>query len=265
MPSKKNEYLEYNGLKTDPVIFKQGFVAGCDMKICHGECCYKGVYLDKEFKKVILDHKDIIKEAMDDDQIKDESKWFDEEEIEDTDFPSGIASGTSVYKDKNGIERCVFNDENYFCSLQVAAVKSGMHKWAIKPAFCILYPITIADGIITYDDSHSKDLSYCGIDLEENFTRTVFDATHEEIKYVFGEEFFTFLYKHYKNNYPPKFKRRVKNPTKYQIKIPEALNRKAHINNKKRKSIKPVFPANPVTDLNSEAPKDGSLKKIQKD
>jgi hypothetical protein len=210
MQEEKIDKLKFGELEIDPAIFTQGFVAGCEIKICHGECCHSGVYLDLDFKKNILQYKDIIKEAMGEGQIKDENFWFDDEEIEDHDFPSGIATGTNLYTDINGKEKCVFNDKNGFCSLQSAAMKNGMHKWEIKPAYCIMYPLATIDGVLTYDDSHSADLPYCGKDREENFTQTVFDATHEEVRHIFGNEFFDFLYEHYKKYYSPK----------YQIKIP---------------------------------------------
>lgn len=205
------EIIEFNGQKVNTAIFTQGFVAGCDMKICFGECCKSGVYMDKNFPEVILAHKDMIKGVMSADQIKDESKWFDDEIVEDEDFPSGYAAGSNVYTDSKGVEKCVFNDENQYCSLQVAAVANGMHKWAIKPTYCIMYPVAVVNHILTYDDEHSQDLAYCGIDKEHNFTQTTFDGTREEIKYVLGEELYNSLDEHYKQNYTPK----------YNIKLPE--------------------------------------------
>jgi len=197
--------IEFHGQKVNTSIFTQGFVAGCDMSICHGECCKSGVYMDKHFPEVILAHKDMIKDVMSADQVKDESKWFDGMVVEDEDFPSGYAEGSNVYTDSKGTEKCVFNDENKFCSLQVAAVKNGMHKWAIKPTYCIMYPVAVVDHVLTYDDEHSQDLAYCGIEKEHNFTQTVFDATREEIRYVLGDELYNSLDEHYKNNYSQKF------------------------------------------------------------
>jgi hypothetical protein len=216
---QEKKYIEFKGQKIDTAIFEQGFVAGCDLNICHGQCCHAGVYMDREFKKVILDHKDMVIAVMDEHQVKDTEEWFDEEEVEDGDFPSGYAIGSAVYKDKKGNEKCVFNDERNFCSLQVAAVSNGMHKWAIKPIYCIMYPVTVSEGIFTYDDDHSEDLRYCGKSKTENFTQSAFDGTHEEIKYVMGEEFFLFLYEYYKTNYPEGFRKKEQSQV-YQINIP---------------------------------------------
>ena len=34
--SEETEYLEFKGMKIDPVIFTQGFVPGCNLSICGG-------------------------------------------------------------------------------------------------------------------------------------------------------------------------------------------------------------------------------------
>jgi hypothetical protein len=68
-----------------------------------------------------------------------------------------------------------------------------------------MYPVAVVNHILTYDDEHSQDLAYCGIDKEHNFTQTTFDGTREEIKYVLGEELYNSLDEHYKQNYSAKF------------------------------------------------------------
>ena len=195
--------LEYNGLLIDPVIFTQGFVPGCNVNICSGECCDWGVYMDAEFKNMIMKFESEIINVMDDAQHKNSDKWFEKEVLNDSDFPSGLAIGTEIYKNNHGKYQCVFKDKKNFCSIQVAAVKHNMHKWSIKPTYCIMYPLTIVDGILTYDLEHSKKLSYCGLKHHSNFTQTVFEAMSEEIRYVLGDDGYNFLneyfLKHYKH------------------------------------------------------------------
>lgn len=199
------ELIEYNGLKINTIIFKQGFVPGCDIGICGGQCCDWGVYMDRDFQKVIMEYEEQIKESMDEFQPKEKSKWFEKELEIDKDFPSGFALGTELYLNSRGTTQCVFKDKNNYCSLQVVAMKNGSHKWSIKPTYCILYPLTVIDNILTYDDEHSKKLDYCGIDKEHNFTQTVFEAMKEEIKYVFGNECYEYLEDYFKKNYQRKY------------------------------------------------------------
>jgi len=119
--------LEFNGIQIDPVIFTQGFVPGCNIKMCHGQCCNWGVYMDKPFKDVIMKFEEEIKDVMDEHQTKDTTKWFETEPEIDEDFPSGMAIGTELYETPQGISQCVFKDKRGFCSIQVAAVKNNMH------------------------------------------------------------------------------------------------------------------------------------------
>lgn len=186
-------------LNIDPIIFKQGFVPECNIKLCKGECCNLGVYLDLNFKDKILSHYNEIIDVMSDSQIKDTKLWFEEDIIEDADFPSGYAIGTNLYKTPYGIEQCIFKDLNNYCSLQLAAEKLGLHEWDLKPTFCILYPLTISNSTLTYDKDHSKRLSYCGYIKNENFTQTVFDGLKKEISYIFGEDSIKILTEYSKN------------------------------------------------------------------
>ena len=43
LPAKEKDFMEINGMKIDPVIFTQGFVPGCNISICSGQCCNWGV------------------------------------------------------------------------------------------------------------------------------------------------------------------------------------------------------------------------------
>ncbi|MBL8006816.1 MAG: DUF3109 family protein [Ignavibacteria bacterium] len=203
--TEEKEFLELNGLKIDPVIFTQGFVPGCDICKCGGQCCNWGVYMDRDFQPVIMKFESQIKDVMDEYQTKDTSKWFEKELEEDHDFPSGFAIGTELYINNEGITQCVFKDKKGYCSLQVMAVNNGMHKWEIKPKYCIMYPVTIIDNVLTVDNEHSARLDYCGVGHEENYTQTVFEAMTEEIKFIVGEEGYKFLNEHYRKNYQRKF------------------------------------------------------------
>ena len=176
-----SEYpLTVKGLKIDPIIFTQGFVECCDIGICSAECCWYGVYADVKERDLVLSLREDIVGVMDETQIKDWTKWFEPEQ-DDSDFPSGKTAGTEVYHDK-----CVFLDKRGYCSLQVLAVEHGKKRWEYKPLYCVLYPFTIVDGVLTFDDHHAQRLHYCGV--RENFTHTIFEACGEELKHAFGED-----------------------------------------------------------------------------
>lgn len=184
--------ITVGGLRVDERIFTQGFVQYCDISRCGGGCCHSGVLADTDEYKTILEHKHEIAGAMDETQDRDPATWFDNEWIDDGDFQSGRAVGTMTHERDGGIsgfsEGCVFLDRRHFCSIQVAAAEAGLHRWSWKPRYCILFPITVVDGIIMYDDSHSEDLHHCGPQGTGNYVHSVFEAMQEEIGYVFGAE-----------------------------------------------------------------------------
>lgn len=201
LPTSEKDFIEFNGMKIDPVIFTQGFVPGCNIGICGGQCCNWGVYMDRDFQPIIMNFENQIKEVMDEFQPKDSNVWFEKELEKDSDFPSGYAIGTELYINSNGTTQCVFKDKRGYCSLQAMSVEKGMHKWEIKPKYCIMYPLSIIDNVLTVDNDHSERLDYCGVHHKENYTQTIFDAMTEEIKFIIGEEGYNILNEHYKNNY----------------------------------------------------------------
>jgi hypothetical protein len=64
-----------------------------------------------------------------------------------------------------------------------------------------MYPLTILDDVLTYDDSHSAKLSYCGLNQKKNFTQTVFEAMTEELRFILGEDGYNYVNDYYQNHY----------------------------------------------------------------
>lgn len=190
------------GLEVDPIIFEAGFVSYCDISKCAGECCNSGVWADIKEAEKILEYKDVVKKYMDDTQEKDHTKWLDGDYQDDADFPSGRCVGTQVFNN-----RCTFQRADGFCSLQSAGMFEGLGKWFLKPKYCVLFPVVVSEGVLTYDDSHSEDLHYCGTSCTQNHVSTVYDACTEELKYLLGEDGYTELdeyAKEYRKEHPVK-------------------------------------------------------------
>lgn len=176
------ELKSVNGIKIDPRIFTLKF--GCE---CKGECCHYGVYTDlKEYQKIML-LKDEIISLMDNTQSIKIDEWFEEPQ-EDSDFESGTAVGTEIINGK-----CTFLDKNGLCVLQRLANEHGVHKWQYKPVYCVLFPLTIYENILTIDDEHIDRLETCNSKL--NVQATIFEHCQEELRYFFGEEGFSELLK----------------------------------------------------------------------
>lgn len=173
-----------NGLKIDPLIFTFKFTCRC----MGGECCNYGVYMDYKEHEKILSIKDEIIALMDESQSKNVDEWFEVPE-KDNDFESGIAVGTNIINDK-----CTFLDEHGLCTLQKLGLSKGMHKWAYKPIYCVLFPLTIYQGALTVDDEHIDRLNSCNRYANEGLT--IFDSCKEELKYFLGDSGFAELEKY---------------------------------------------------------------------
>ncbi len=181
-----------NNYYIDPIIFSYKFVKACDVCICSGECCYYGVYTDLKEHEKIMAHKDRIIKSMDDSQTKDTTKWFEPEQ-EDEDFDSGIAVGTELHNGK-----CVFLDQQGYCTLQKIAMEDGDFKWKYKPLYCILFPLVIYQDKITVDDEHLDRMHYCN--KAENQTSTIYAACKDELRFLLGDEGFIEL-QNYREEY----------------------------------------------------------------
>jgi hypothetical protein len=175
----------------DGGLFTKGFPSGGGPCRCSSTCCAGGVLVDKTEHDVILAHHDLIARHMDETQVTDHMKWFESEEVHDTDFASGKAVGTEVIN-----EKCAFLDKTGRCSIQLAAVSSGMHKWALKPLFCVLFPIEISNGVVSFDDMLQNQEACCSVGGE--FDIPLFEGCREELEHLVGKEGYARMQDHYK-------------------------------------------------------------------
>jgi hypothetical protein len=171
-------------------LFAKGFATGGGPCTCSSACCEGGVFVDLHEKDVIMAHRELIIRHMDETQPTDPSLWFEQEVANDPDFPSGQCVGTGVINDK-----CAFLDCSGRCCLQKAAVAEGMDKWAIKPLFCILYPIEISDSTVSFDEMLQDEEACCTIG--GTFDIPLFEACREELIHVVGEDGYAMMVQHY--------------------------------------------------------------------
>jgi hypothetical protein len=164
-----------------PELYQKGYRGGRSPCTCTSVCCQDGVYADVKERDRILEHREMIKKYMDETQTKDESLWFEPHEEEDSDFESRRCVGTQVVNGK-----CAFLDKFGRCSIQVAAAEEGMHRWALKPTFCILFPLEISNNVIRFDDLLDEEQSCCSIDAE--FDVPMFRACKDELIHILGED-----------------------------------------------------------------------------
>ena len=171
-------------------LFHTGFPAGHSPCSCVTRCCKGGVYADVKERDVILEHREAIAAQMDETQNRDVNGWFDPEEVEDGDFPSGRCIGTQVFNDK-----CVMLDKHGRCAIQLAAVHAGLDRWAWKPMYCILFPIEISDSVVGFDPMLQGEQPCCSTSTA--FEVPLFRACKSELVHLLGSEGYETLEQHY--------------------------------------------------------------------
>ena len=169
-------------LQIDPEILTQRFSPHTSMCNCDGTCCAEGVLLDVKEKELILAHADLIKKYLEPQQEKDTTKWFDNTIEDDKDFPSGKCDGTAVLG-----KGCVFLCSKGLCALQKTAMAEGMDKFALKPFYCVAFPLTIDDHVLTtYEPEFTNRQQCCSVVPQGS--QTALDVCREEFEYILGAE-----------------------------------------------------------------------------
>ena len=178
-----NHKLEHiSELQIDPEFLTQRFSSNSSMCNCNGTCCAEGVLLDVREKENILVHADLIKKYLDPQQEKDTTKWFDNNVEHDIDFPSGKCDGTAIYG-----KGCVFLCGKGLCALQKTAMAEGMDKFALKPFYCVAFPITIDNHVLTtYEPEFTNRQECCSIVPQG--PQSALDVCREEFEYILGAD-----------------------------------------------------------------------------
>ncbi len=168
-------------LRIDPIVFTKAFELHCSMGNCNGRCCAEGVLVDVSEKENILRHADLIRRYLEPGMEHDPAKWFDGMPEPDPDFPSGWCEGTAAKA-----RGCVFLDRRGLCTLQKAATAEGMHKFALKPFYCVAYPLTVDGGVLTTEDPDFTNRPQCCSTCPDG-ALTIFDVCAEELTFMLGE------------------------------------------------------------------------------
>ncbi|HVN49728.1 MAG TPA: DUF3109 family protein [Bacteroidota bacterium] len=179
---RKHTLHHIKSLRVDPELLSARFCEDCGMHRCNGRCCHGGVLADVKEKERILAHTELIQKYLEPEQEHDPEKWFDQTVEDDRDFLSGQCDGTAL-----GKHGCVFLDSRGLCALQKTAMAEGMPKFFLKPFFCVAYPVTIDDWVLTvHEPEYANRPECCGSKVEG--PKTIFDVCGEELAYMLGAE-----------------------------------------------------------------------------
>jgi hypothetical protein len=191
---RKHRLKHIPELRVDNSIFNMRYPAGCSMNNCTGACCKWGVYADIAEKENILKNAYLIQSHLEKQQEKDPDKWFESEINTDIDFPSGKSVGTQATE-----SGCVFLNSSGLCVLQKAATAEGLHPFALKPFYCIAFPLVIDHHQLMVDDLEVENRPDCCAS-ESDGMKTIFDICSMELEFMLGKEGFHELQEIFKNN-----------------------------------------------------------------
>jgi len=164
-------------LQADEEVFATRFASSCSMMNCSAKCCRGGVYVDLEHRDRILREAPLVIGHMEPTQERDPTRWFESEEVDDEDFPSGKCVGTQVVG-----HGCVFLDSERRCVLQIAESASP----GLKPFYCRAFPVVVSDATLTLDAEWCpEETQCCGPD--PNGTQTALDMLAYEFEHVVGK------------------------------------------------------------------------------
>ncbi len=167
-------------LKVNRSILEARYAPECSTGACDGACCRLGVLVDAAQRDQILAHAGLIQGAMDESQEPDPAQWFEDQERDDADFPSGRAVGTRVREN-----RCVFLDSAGRCALQKATIASARPGLDLKPFFCTAFPVTITAGTLWIDELCLEMPTGCCRPADAG-PRDVLDLCEVELRHVLG-------------------------------------------------------------------------------
>ncbi len=198
-----DETLIINGLGVDRRLLEAQPARRCDVAACRGLCCSHGVWVDVEQKSDILRHADLVRPHLPA-WRQDEQLWFCDDEGADADFPSGRCDATSMVIDLGHPrgEACIFLRPDARCALQVASTVNGLHRWALKPFFCALYPLVICQGRLELDgENELYQAEACRSQLADS-EHPLYLALKDELVLALGEEGHRQLCRHDKAHLP---------------------------------------------------------------
>jgi len=119
----------------------------------------------------------LIVRFMEESQEHDPARWFEDDEVEDPDYPSGRAVCTTVVNDT-----CVFLDSKRRCVLHMAESESP----ALKPFYCRAYPVAIVQGRITLDTEWCPGETQCCATVADG-ELSGFDVYAGELLHLLGD------------------------------------------------------------------------------
>jgi hypothetical protein len=149
------DHLGLDVSKIGTRMTKKIYIKGASVRNCDGSCCSFGSTASVVERNTILKHSKIVQAEMTSRGRNDTSRWFTTRIMKDEDFTAGKTVYTRIVDGA-----CVFLRDDGLCALQVAGEKNLKTPYALKPAICLLWPVSVRDHEIVpgYSDfTHRRE------------------------------------------------------------------------------------------------------------
>lgn len=166
-------------------IFTRRLVADCMTHRCSmvetrtrkpDACCQWGCDVDVAEREAILARAEDIRSLLRP-EAKD-ARWFDPEEVLDSEFPSGRVVRTEVFDGG-----CIFlAHDRRGCAIHRASLERGWDMRGVKPAICRLFPLSYETDTIRIAEEY-PELSCAYVDGP-----TLYRLTRETLAELFGAD-----------------------------------------------------------------------------
>ena len=172
-------YMNRHGVpgiaRVDDAIFQRAYFTDCmACHFCHDACCSYGAEIDVENMQRLLTRAEQLEPYVD----QPHTGWFTDQGVDDPEAPGGRYGRTRVVDGA-----CVFlNRKNRGCFLHAFSLSTGSDIYALKPAVCFLFPVTVANGLLFPSYEVREDSLVC-----LNLGRSLYDGARAALHYYFGD------------------------------------------------------------------------------
>lgn len=162
----------------------------CGPGECQAACCVGGIWVDLLEVQRILDHAEALRPFMAPQYAGNEDLWFEDEDHEHADFPSGVAVPTRTVPRPADPEQdgCIFLRADHLCALHVASDALGLGWPGLKPFECATYPIRRSEGVVGYDEETAVAHPHADCQRHGTGTRPRFQVFKTEIELAIGQK-----------------------------------------------------------------------------
>ncbi len=162
--------------RVDPRIFVVSYFERCmTCSFCEDRCCAGGVGVDLPHAARILMHARELAAYS----VGKPEQWFDEEVVEDPDYPGGCSIDTQVLEGSCALHR----RGGRGCAIHAYTLDRGLDYHLLKPIYCCLFPVSVIERDLMPSPELDEGTMVCA-----GPGATLYRGARGELAHYFGDE-----------------------------------------------------------------------------